>query len=217
MKRLRILLADDHEIVREGLKRVLETQADLELVGEAGDGKEAIAKAIELKPDLILMDLSMPEMGGIEAAHQLVRAVPQTRVIGLTVHESQAYVSEFLKSGAQGYLLKRASTEELLRAVRAVGAGGVYVDSRISRALMEHVVGIRSSTRGSAELSDREAEILRYIALGYANKEIADRLSLSVKSIETYKARAMDKLGLRSRVDVVRLARERGWYEAKAE
>lgn len=214
MNRIRILLVDDHVIVREGLKRVLETQPDLHLVGEACDGAEAVERVSELRPDLVLIDLSMPGMGGIDATNRLVKAVPSVRVVALTVHESEAYVSEFLKSGAQGYLLKRASTEELLRAIRVVGDGGVYVDPRVSRTLVEQLIGVRGGTPGS-ELSERETEILRFIALGYANKEIADRLKLSIKSIETYKARAMEKLKLRSRVDIVRFGCERGWYTAE--
>lgn len=211
MNRLRILLVDDHALVREGLKRVLETQADLKLVGEAVDGADAVNLAAQLRPDLILLDLSMPILGGIDAIGRLLQTVAGVRIVALTVHESEGYVSEFLKAGGRGYLLKRATTDELLRAIRTVGAGDIYVDPRVSRTLVEHMVGIKR-TSPTSELSERENEILRFIALGYANKQIADRLELSVKSIETYKARAMEKLHLRSRVDIVRLACERGWY-----
>lgn len=215
MKRLRILLVDDHVIVREGVKRVLETQEDLELVGEAGDGADALKQAVQLRPDVVLIDLSMPLLTGIDVTRRLARMAPGVHVVALTVHESEAYVSEFLKSGARGYLLKRATTDELLRAIRTVGGGGIYVDPRVSRSLVDHIVGVNRPP-ATADLSDRETQILRFIALGYANKEIAQLLDLSVKSIETYKARAMEKLDLRGRVDIVRLARERGWYSTEA-
>jgi DNA-binding NarL/FixJ family response regulator len=211
MKRLRILLVDDHVLVREGLKRVLEAQPDFELAGEADDGRKALEEAARLRPDLALIDLSMPLLGGIDVTRQLAQSSPALRIIGLTVHESEGYVYEFLKAGAHGYLLKRATTEELLHAVRTVGAGGTYVDPRVSRTLVEHLVGTKVGTTGPA-LSDRETEVLRLIAFGYANKEIAAQLDVSVKSVETYKARAMEKLNLRGRVDIVRLANERGWF-----
>jgi two-component system response regulator NreC len=211
MKRLRVFLVDDHAIVREGLKRVLEIQSDLELVGEAADGIEALVEIGKLEPDIALIDLSMPLLSGIDVTRRLVKSSPRVRVIALTVHESEGYVCEFLKAGAYGYLLKRATTDELLRAVRTVGGGGTYVDPRVSRTLIQHIVTPMQPT--AADLSERETEVLRLIALGHANKEIAARLELSVKSVETYKARAMEKLGLRDRVDIVRLARERGRFD----
>lgn len=213
MKRMRILLVDDHVLVREGLKRVLEAQPDLELVGEAADGEQAVEQAERLRPDIVLMDLSMPLLSGIDATRRLAKSAPGMRVIALTVHESEGYVCEFLRAGAHGYLLKRATSEELLRAVRMVGAGERYVDPRVSRALFAQIIGTGNHPT-ALDLSDREGEVLRLIAFGYANKEIAARLDVSVKSVETYKARAMEKLGLRSRVDIVRLARDSGWFTA---
>jgi DNA-binding NarL/FixJ family response regulator len=211
MKRLRILLVDDHVLVREGLKRVLGSQPDLDLVGEAADGTEAIALARQLEPDVVLMDLSLPVISGIDVTRQLVKAQPALRILALTVHESEAYVSEFLRAGAHGYLLKRSTTEELLRAIRGVGGGQAYIDPRVSQTLVDHLVS--AATRDATmSLSERETEVLRLTAFGYANKEMAARLNLSVKSIETYKARAMEKLGLRDRVDIVTLARQRGWF-----
>jgi DNA-binding NarL/FixJ family response regulator len=213
MNSTRIVLVDDHTLVREGLKQLLEKQPDIELVGEASNGEEAIAVLAKVRPDVALMDLSMPTLSGIDATRRVHECSPETKVLALTVHEGEGYVREFLKAGARGYLLKRATTEELVRAIRIVGAGGIYVDPRVSGTLVENMI---EPERGAAtrvlDLSERETDVLRRIALGYANKEIANQLNLSVKSIETYRARAMEKLGLRDRVDIVRLATERGWF-----
>jgi DNA-binding NarL/FixJ family response regulator len=214
MSKLRLLLVDDHAVVREGLKRLIGGQPDLEVVGEASDGNEAIARMKELQPDVVMMDVSMPGLSGVDATAQLKALCPAVRVLALTVHEDDAYAREFLKAGAVGYLLKRASTEELLRAIRAVAAGKIYLDPRIADRLVNTLIEPeRARSSAIAELSEREAEVLRLIALGYANKEIAAQLDLSIKTIETYKARSMEKLGLRSRVDIVRIAVERGWLQ----
>lgn len=211
--KLRILLVDDHGVVREGIKRLIESQPDIELVGEAADGREAIERARVLRPDIVMMDVSMPQLNGIDATRLLKNACPTAKILALTVHEDDGYVREFLKAGAVGYLLKRAGTDDLVRAIRVVGGGGVYVDPRVAGTLLHTFVRPESSTAApAAELSEREAEVMRLIALGYANKEIAAQLDLSIKTIETYKARSMEKLGLKSRVDIVRLATERGWF-----
>jgi two-component system, NarL family, response regulator NreC len=212
MDKVRILLVDDHAVVREGIKRLIDTQADIELVGEASDGREALQKAGELRPDIVMMDVSMPHLNGIEATRQMKALAPSTKILALTVHEDEAYVREFLRAGATGYLLKRASTEELVRAVRAIAGGDVYIDPRVAQTLVNTIMQ-RESPRAARplDLSEREAEVMRLIALGYANKEIAAQLALSVKTVETYKARSMEKMGLKSRVDIVRLAADRGW------
>ena len=212
MSPVRILLVDDHAVVREGLKRLIAGQPDIEVVGEASDGHEAVENVKVLRPDVVMLDVSMPHMSGVDVTRELKGISPETRVLALTVHEDDAYVREFLKAGAAGYLLKRAPTEELLRAIRSVAGGGLYVDSRVAGRLVQKLShGDRPGIVPTVELSERETEVLRLIARGYANKEIAAQLDLSVKTVETYKARSMEKLGLRSRVDIVRLAVKRGW------
>lgn len=214
MPNLKLMLVDDHSVVREGIKRLIDSQPDLEIVGEVDDGVQAVEQANVLQPDLVLMDVSMPHLNGIEATRLLKTTAPRLHILVLTVHEDHGYVREFLRAGASGYLLKRASTEELLRAIRAVAAGQIYVDPRIATTLVNSLVRPHATPPSSgAELSDREVEVLRLVALGYANKEIAAQLDLSVKTIETYKARSMEKLGLKSRVDIVRLGTERGWFK----
>lgn len=214
MPNLKLMLVDDHSVVREGIKRLIDGQPDLEIVGEVDDGVQAVEQANVLQPDLVLMDVSMPHLNGIEATRLLKTTAPRLHILVLTVHEDHGYVREFLRAGASGYLLKRASTEELLRAIRAVAAGQIYVDPRIATTLVNSLVRPHATPPSSgAELSDREVEVLRLVALGYANKEIAAQLDLSVKTIETYKARSMEKLGLKSRVDIVRLGTERGWFK----
>ena len=214
MAKLRIFLVDDHAVVREGLKRLIGSQPDIEVVGEAGDGAEALARIKELCPDVVMMDVSMPGLGGVEATRQLKAICPSMKILALTVHEDDAYTREFLKAGASGYLLKRALTDELLRGIRTVASGKIYLDPRIADRLVNTLIEPeRASSPATAELSDREAEVLRLIALGYSNKEIAAQLNISVKTVETYKSRSMEKLGLRSRVDIVRIAVERGWLQ----
>lgn len=210
---LRVFLADDHAVVREGLKALINAQPGMEVSGEAGDGRAACQQIRELLPDVAVMDVSMPEMNGAQATAELKRTCPQVKVLALTVHEDKGYLRQLLESGADGYVLKRAAAEELIHAIRTVAAGGVYLDP----ALAGEVVGgfVRKPTvRGSlegGELSDREAEVVRLIASGYSNKEIAAQLDLSVKTVETYKTRSMEKLGLRSRADLVRYALQCGW------
>jgi DNA-binding NarL/FixJ family response regulator len=215
MGRLQILLADDHAIVREGLKRLVESEADMRVVGEASDGAEAIEKTVHLCPDVVVMDVSMGNVNGAEATRRIRHQCPGTRVLALTVHEDTSYLRELLDAGAAGYVLKRAAADELIRAIRAVASGGVYVDPRIAGKLVNTFGTTRAaSNTATADLSERETAVLRFIAQGYTNKEIASQLGLSVKTVETYKARSMEKLGLRSRVDIVRTATERGWLGA---
>jgi DNA-binding NarL/FixJ family response regulator len=210
---LRVFLADDHAVVREGLKALINAQPGMEVSGEAGDGRAACQQVRQLLPDVAVMDVSMPEMNGAQATAELKRTCPQVKVLALTVHEDKGYLRQLLESGAAGYVLKRAAAEELIHAIRTVAAGGVYLDP----ALAGEVVGgfvrkpaVRGSLAGG-ELSDRESEVARLIASGYSNKEIAAQLDLSVKTVETYKTRSMEKLGLRSRADLVRYALQCGW------
>jgi two-component system response regulator NreC len=203
---------DDHAVLRQGMRHLIEAEPDMEVVGEAGDGAAALRSAASLRPDIIVMDLSMPNLGGAEATRRLKTADPSCRVLVLTVHEDRGYLKELLEAGATGYMLKRAAADELIHALRAIAAGNVYVDARLADKFVSSLVGRRAGTPAhTSDLTGREQEVLRRIADGYSNKEIAAMLELSVKTVETYKARSMEKLGLRSRVDIVRIARERGW------
>ena len=214
MTKLRVFLADDHAVVREGLKALVNAQPDMEVVGEAGDGRAAVRQVQELLPDVVVMDVSMPEMSGAQATERLKQACPLVKVLALTVHEDKGYLRQLLEAGAAGYVPKRAAAEELIRAIRTVAAGGVYLDP----VLAAKVVGgfVRNPAKGTPageDLSERETEVVRLLAQGHSNKEIAARLGLSVKTVETYKARSMDKLGFRSRTELVRYAVQRGWLE----
>jgi DNA-binding NarL/FixJ family response regulator len=215
MAKLRVYLADDHAVVRSGLKALINAQPDMEVSGEAGDGRTACDQVQELQPDVVVMDVSMPKLNGAQATVQLKQACPKVKVLALTVHEDKGYLRLLLEAGASGYVLKRAAAEDLIHAIRTVAAGGLYLDP----ALAGQVVGsfVRSPAGHRApeggDLSDREAEVVRLIAAGYSNKEIASRMSLSVKTVETYKARSMEKLGLESRADLVRYALQRGWLQ----
>ena len=214
--KLRILIAEDHETVREGLKLILEAQDDLEVVAEAGNGREAIRLAEELKPDLVLMDVSMPVLNGMLASAKLNRILPEIKVLILTRHTDEAYLQELLQAGVAGYILKQSAPDELLVAVRAVGAGGNYLDPAITGKVFENFTGSRANLRGEtagAALSGRESETLRLIALGYSNKEIAERFDLSVKTVEAHKAKAQQKLGINSRRDIIRYAILQGWMQ----
>jgi DNA-binding NarL/FixJ family response regulator len=213
MKKLRILLADDHETVREGLKAILNAQPDMEVVGEVADGHAAITKAEALSPDIVVMDVSMPVLSGMRATEALKRQSPAVKVLTLTRHADEGYLQSLLRAGVAGYVLKQSRASELLTAIRAVGAGGQYLDPAVAGRVMGTFRRRPSRSPDTAELSPREQEVLRLVAWGYSNKEIGARLELSVKTVETHKARAAHKLGLRNRIDVVRYALLQGWLE----
>ena len=210
---LRVVLADDHAVVREGLKALVNAQPDMRVIGEAADGEAAWRAAIELSPDVLVMDLSMPILSGVDATVRVRRDCPNVKILALTVHEERLYVTQLLRAGASGYVLKRAAAAELVRAVRTVAAGGTYIDPSIAGALVAGYLDAEKSDEEPAHdvLSDREREVLIRIARGFTNKEIAASLKLSVKTVETYKARVAEKLGLRTRVDIVRYASRHGW------
>ena len=213
MAKLRVFLADDHNIVRAGLKALVNAQEDMEVVGEAADGQAACDLALQVAPDVVVMDVSMPVLNGAMATARLRRARPGLRVVALTVHEDRTYLKQLLEAGASGYVLKRAVADDLIRAIRTVAAGGTYLDPAVAGKVVGGFVHGQQSPgdpRGNA-LSDREEEVLRLIAGGHTNKEIAARLDLSVKTVETYKTRSMEKLGLGSRAEIVRYAVIQGW------
>jgi DNA-binding NarL/FixJ family response regulator len=217
VKKLRILLADDHTILRQGLSALIHLQPDMEVVDEAANGVEAIEKARQCLPDVVVMDISMPEMDGAQATDFLKRELPQIKILALTVQEDTGYLSQMLKAGASGYVLKRAAADELLNAIRIVAAGGHYLDPELAtRFVANHLSQPDvASEEKRPTLSKREQDVMRMIAWGYTNKEIAAALDISVKTVETYKARLMVKLDLRSRVDIVRYALRQGWLEEK--
>jgi DNA-binding NarL/FixJ family response regulator len=213
-KPIRVFLADDHPVVLGGIKALVMADTGLELVGEARDGPTALRGAIDLAPDVAVLDLSMPGMNGVEVAQHLLKACPKCRILILTVHEDGAYLRELLDMGVAGYVLKRSATEELSRGIYAVAAGGVYLDPAIAgRAIGQAPPTVKAETPGEqlADLSAREIEVLRLTSLGHSNKTIAAKLNIGVKTVDTYKARAMTKLGFHSRVEVVRLALAQGW------
>jgi DNA-binding NarL/FixJ family response regulator len=206
-------MADDHPIVLAGLKALVETDPRLQIVGEARDGRTAQRLAATLRPDVVVLDISMPEMNGPEVARALLAEQPDCRILVLTVHEDRATPRQLLDLGVAGYLLKRSAADELLRAIHAVAAGGTYLDPAIAGKVVGPAApgAARSPGGPGVELSERETDVLRLIANGHSNKEISARLAISVKTIETYKARAMEKLGFKTRVDVVRHAASKGW------
>jgi DNA-binding NarL/FixJ family response regulator len=212
MRKLRILLADDHTLIRDGLKALINAQADMEVVGEAGDGLTACKVAAELQPDLVVMDVSLPELSGAKATERIKHELPGIKILALTVHEDKGYLRQLIQAGASGYVLKRAAAEDLIHAVRAIAGGGIYVDPAMMSKVVAGSTRLRSldDALKNTTLSDRENEVLRLIALGYSNKEIAGQLDISIKTVETYKARLMEKLDLHSRVDIVRYALRQG-------
>lgn len=216
-ERLRVFFADDHPIVLDGIRALIAEDERLDLVGYALDGPTALRRAVDLRPDVAILDLSMPGMSGIDVAKKLIAACPNCRVLLLTVHEDAAYLRQALETGAVGYVLKRSATEELNRGIHAVASGGVYLDPAIaSRALgsAARQIPVRTDTLTGVELSSREIEVARLTAAGYSTKTIAQQLNIGVKSVETYKTRYMNKLGFHSRVELVHYAVGKGWLGA---
>ncbi|NOT27911.1 MAG: response regulator transcription factor [Acidobacteria bacterium] len=210
---IRIVLADDHVAVRQGLKLLIDAQPDMQVVAEASDGISAVDHARTLKPEVVVMDISMPGVNGLVATRTLRAQVPGTGVVILTRHGDDAYLQELLRAGAAGYVLKQSPADQLLQAVRAVAAGGQYLDSTLTHRVTAGFVGRKNKgpNQAGAALTDRESEVLRLIASGYSNKEIAAQLDLSVKTVEVHKANSMRKLGLTGRIDIVRYAILQDW------
>jgi two-component system, NarL family, response regulator NreC len=208
MKRIRILLADDHALVRQGFKMILAAQADMEIVGEAGNGREAVQLCEELRPDIVVMDVAMPELNGIEATRRLATALPHTRVIALSMHKDSVYVREILRAGARGYLLKDSPAGDLVSAVRSVASGESYLSPGVSNAVLDDYR--RHVTNPIDLLTTREREVLQMIAEGKTNKEIAGVLNLSVYTVDAHRGRIMEKLNLHSINELVRFAVRNG-------
>lgn len=210
---LRILLADDHAIVRQGLKLLIDSQEDMAVVGESADGNGVLERAAALKPDIVVMDVSMPGMNGLVATRTLKQAQPDMLIVALTRHDDENYLEELLRAGASGYVLKQSAPQELLRAIRAVAAGGLYLDPAMTSRVADGLLGRKPviTPQPHAPTSERESEVLRLTAIGHSNKEIASQLEISVKTVEVHKANAMRKLGLNGRVDIIRYGVLQGW------
>jgi len=207
----RVLIADDHAIVRTGLRTLIQAEPALELVGEAAGGYEAIELVAATSPDILLLDLSMPDMDGIAVTKKLKSEHPELRILILTIHEDEALVREAIRAGASGYILKRAAEDELVSAIEVLMRGDMYVDHALLRPLVDDSVNGSKTQRGQIEdLTPREKDVLRLIVLGYTNRQMGDELSISVRTVEGHRANLSEKIGSRSRVDLVRYAREQG-------
>ena len=209
----RILIADDHAVVRSGLRLILSAQPELQVVGEAGTGEQTVEKAIALRPDILLLDIAMPGLNGLEAARQIRQQVPEVRIIVLTMYDDEAYLRQFLEMGAAGYVLKKAADTELVDAIRAVQRGEPFIYPSLMGQLIDSYLKQPPPPRGresSEELSTRESEVLRLVALGYTSQQIAKELSISANTVETHRAHIMEKLGLRGRAQLVRYAMAKG-------
>lgn len=219
MMKRRLVLADDHVVLRSGLRLLLESQGEFEVVGEAPDGAAAVAMARELKPDLILMDISMPGMDGMEATRQVKASCPEVKVLVLTMHDDAGYLREVLAAGASGYVLKKAIDGELISAIRAVLRGEMFVYPSMTRALVDNYLNRRPEPAPEQRpltelLSPRELEVLKLVATGFTSREIGDQLNLSAKTVEGYRARVSEKLGASSRSDLIRHALHAGLLDA---
>jgi DNA-binding NarL/FixJ family response regulator len=210
---LRILIADDHAIVRQGLKLLIDSQPDMKVIGEAATGEAAVEQATTEKPDVVIMDVSMPGLNGLLATRLLKKRQPELTIVALTRHEDKAYLEELLRAGASAYVLKQSPPTEFLRAVRAVAAGGIYLDPSLTAQVADGLLAARPRTDAEpgAKLTERESEVLRRVAIGHSNVEIAAQLDISVKTVEVHKTNAMRKLELRGRVDVIRYGVLQGW------
>lgn len=215
MNKLRVILADDHQMMREGLRLLVNSQADMEVVGEAENGQAAVALAQKFLPDVVVMDISMPEMNGLKATQRLKHLCPNIKILTLTRHTDDGYLQQLLQAGSSGYILKQSASEELVRAIRLAAAGQTYLDPAVTGEVVGYIFGsrkLRGSTIGK-NLSAREEEVLRLVAWGFLSKEIAGRLNISIKTVDAHKINAMTKLGMKSRIDIVRYALLQGWLQ----
>lgn len=212
MAPIRLLLVDDHEVVRAGLRMLFQAEADLEIVGEVGSGQEALQAARQLRPDVVIMDIAMPGMNGIEATRQIKEANPDTAVLALTMHDDEQYFFEMLQAGASGYVPKRAAPDDLISAIRVVSQGNVFLYPSLAKLLVKDFLqrGEAGQAAIKEELTPREREVLTYIAEGYTNREIAEALVISVKTVDRHRENIMHKLNLHNRVELVKYAIEKG-------
>ena len=207
---IRVVLVDDHTMFREGVRTLLGQYDDIEVVGEAGGGREAVEQAVRLEPHVVLMDLALPDMGGLEATIEILRLRPRTRVLVLTQYESEAYALPILKAGAAGYVVKKETASELAAAIRAVHRGDSFLCPPVARAVLEGYLRARDAADPYDALSDRERQVLQMVAEGRTNREIAELLCVSIKTVMGHRASLMEKLGLHDRTDVVKYALRRG-------
>jgi DNA-binding NarL/FixJ family response regulator len=212
-QQIRIVLADDHPIMRAGIRGLIDQEQDMACAGEASDGLEALRMTTELLPDVLVLDMSMPGLSGVGVARRLYERGIASKILALTVHEQPAWLRQLLEVGMGGYVLKRSAASDLIRAIHTVSAGGTWFDPSIAGQIVEATMRRHHAGKPdcAADLSEREHEVLRPNVLGHSNKEIAEQLHLGVRTVETYKTRAMEKLGFRSRVDVLRYALDKGW------
>jgi two-component system, NarL family, response regulator NreC len=218
MSKIKLLMVDDHEIVRAGLRMLLQAQPDIQIVGEADNGRDAVAKARELQPDIVLMDISLPDIDGFEATRQIKRALPNVAILALTMHESDEYFFKMLNAGASGYVPKKAAPTDLVTAIHMIHEGGVFLYPALAKSLVRDYMG-RASETGAKEalggLTDREQEVLKLIADGLTNQEIGTRLTISVKTVERHRANIMGKLNLHSRTEFVKYAIRKGLIDVE--
>jgi len=209
MEKIRVFLVDDHTVVRQGLRRILESDDEIEIVGEAGDGRTAIDLVQKLRPHVVVMDVAMPELNGIEATRQILKRVEGAKVLVLSMHGDDVYVRQALKAGARGYLLKDSEDLDLIKAVKAIRAGGSFFSPPVSKVVLSGYLGDKvdgDAEDGVARLTDREREVLQLIAEGKTNKEVAHALSVSVNTVETHRKHIMEKLDLHNTAELVRFA-----------
>ena len=214
---IRLLIVDDHEVVRAGLSMLLENQSDMEIIGQASNGAQALSLAETLKPDVIVMDITLPDMSGIEATRQIKALQPETAVVALTIHEDEQFFFQMLQAGASGYVPKRAASEDLIKAIRAVSAGEVYLFPSLAKALVADFLGRSDNEREQAkfvELTPRELEIMAFLADGLSNEEIANRLEISKHTVARHRENLMGKLGLHNRGELVKYAIRKGLIKA---
>ncbi|MBI2940385.1 MAG: response regulator transcription factor [Chloroflexi bacterium] len=218
MKKIRILLADDHAIVRAGLRLLLESQPDLEVVGEAADGRETVQRVRELHPDVVVMDIAMPDLNGLEATRRIKQDDPQVQILALTMHENERYFFQMIHAGASGYVVKGAPPSDFLQAVRSVHQGQAYLYPSLAKKLLEEYLSSRArdDREVSDDLTDREREVLRLIAEGKTGKEIAELLTLSVHTVERHRQNIMGKLQLHNRAELTRYAIRKGLIDLEA-
>lgn len=211
--KIRLLLVDDHAVLRTGLRMFFNSQEDMEVAGEAVSAEDAFEKVLSIKPDIVLLDISLPGLSGVEAIAQIKQLSPDVRVLMLTMHEGEEYLKQALKSGAHGYVVKKAADSELLEAVRTVARNDVFIHPSMAQTLVRslYTSSVDETSKQNINLTDREKEVLKLVALGHTNKEISEELSVSVKTVETHKARIMDKIGCKRRSELVRYAMQEGY------